>query len=53
MDLKRFMDNMPESEMDKPLLKSFLYQICQGMCFCHQRRVLHRDLKPQVCVFGW
>lgn len=19
----------------------------QGTCFCHQRRVLHRDLKPQ------
>uniref|UniRef100_A0A914RZR4 Protein kinase domain-containing protein n=1 Tax=Parascaris equorum TaxID=6256 RepID=A0A914RZR4_PAREQ len=27
--------------------KSYLYQICQATCFCHQRRILHRDLKPQ------
>ena len=48
MDLKRFMDSLSDEGMDKPMLKSFLYQISQGMCFCHQRRVLHRDLKPQV-----
>uniref|UniRef100_A0A915EFM6 Protein kinase domain-containing protein n=1 Tax=Ditylenchus dipsaci TaxID=166011 RepID=A0A915EFM6_9BILA len=29
------------------LIFDFTYQIIQGMCFCHQRRVLHRDLKPQ------
>jgi cyclin-dependent kinase 1 len=51
MDLRRFMDNLSESGMEKPMLKSFLYQICQGICFCHQRRVLHRDLKPQVDCF--
>ncbi|XP_007950554.1 cyclin-dependent kinase 1-like [Orycteropus afer afer] len=26
---------------------SYLYQILQGIVFCHSRRVLHRDLKPQ------
>lgn len=27
--------------------QSYLYQILSGINFCHQRRVLHRDLKPQ------
>lgn len=28
-------------------LQSYTYQILQGIVFCHSRRVLHRDLKPQ------
>lgn len=33
--------------IDWNLLQSYLYQILQSILFCHQRRVLHRDLKPQ------
>ncbi|CAN8019638.1 unnamed protein product, partial [Ixodes persulcatus] len=29
------------------LLQSYLKQILEGILFCHRRRVLHRDLKPQ------
>ncbi|KAK3594380.1 hypothetical protein CHS0354_009672 [Potamilus streckersoni] len=48
MDLKRYMDTIPNGQyMDKMLVKSYTYQICQGILFCHQRRTLHRDLKPQ------
>ena len=28
-------------------LQSYTYQILQGLVFCHTRRILHRDLKPQ------
>jgi len=29
------------------VVKNFLYQLLSGITFCHRRRVLHRDLKPQ------
>jgi len=49
MDLKKYMDsNIPKDGlMDPKLVKSYTYQLLQGLLFCHQRRVLHRDLKPQ------
>lgn len=48
MDLKKYMDSLPaEKMMDSELVKSYLYQITAAMLFCHRRRVLHRDLKPQ------
>ena len=28
-------------------LQSYLYQMTNAMYFCHSRRILHRDLKPQ------
>jgi len=49
MDLKKYMDtSIPkDGQMDPKLMKSYTYQLLQGLLFCHQRRVLHRDLKPQ------
>lgn len=48
MDLKKYIDNLGKGEyMDPMLVKSYLHQINEAILFCHQRRVLHRDLKPQ------
>lgn len=48
MDLKKYMETSVAKggRMDRQLVKSYSYQLLQGMLFCHQRRVLHRDLKP-------
>ncbi|KAH8378243.1 hypothetical protein KR093_010324 [Drosophila rubida] len=48
MDLKKYMDSLPsEKHLDSQLVRSYLYQITNAILFCHRRRVLHRDLKPQ------
>jgi len=43
-DLKKFLDR---NQLDTQSIKSSLYQLLRGVAFCHDRRVLHRDLKPQ------
>jgi serine/threonine protein kinase len=47
-DLKKYMDVRGErGALDYPTIKSFTFQLLQGIAFCHENRVLHRDLKPQ------
>ncbi|KAB8648474.1 hypothetical protein FH972_026130 [Carpinus fangiana] len=47
-DLKKYMDSYGDhSKLQPPIIKSFMYQLLQGIAFCHENRVLHRDLKPQ------
>uniref|UniRef100_A0A3Q1BFE1 cyclin-dependent kinase n=1 Tax=Amphiprion ocellaris TaxID=80972 RepID=A0A3Q1BFE1_AMPOC len=46
-DLKKFMDSSSVTGIPVPLVKSYLFQLLQGLSFCHSHRVLHRDLKPQ------
>jgi len=45
-DLKRYMESIRDP-MDPQLVKSYLFQLLRGVAYCHARRVLHRDLKPQ------
>ncbi|XP_023584902.1 cyclin-dependent kinase 3 isoform X1 [Trichechus manatus latirostris] len=46
-DLKKYMDSTLASELPLHLVKSYLFQLLQGVNFCHSHRVIHRDLKPQ------
>jgi negative regulator of PHO system len=47
-DLKRYMDSRGDrGALDPATVKSFMYQLQRGIAFCHENRVLHRDLKPQ------
>ncbi|CEG67305.1 hypothetical protein G6F70_006669 [Rhizopus microsporus] len=45
-DLKKFMDAR-QGNLDTATIKSFMYQLLKGIAYCHENRVLHRDLKPQ------
>jgi len=45
-DLKRHMD-LTNGMLKPKLVQSYMYQLLKGMTFCHQRGILHRDLKPQ------
>ncbi|CAJ0864041.1 4954_t:CDS:10 [Entrophospora sp. SA101] len=47
-DLKKYMDtNGINGALDPLTIKRFMYQMLLGIDFCHDNRVLHRDLKPQ------
>jgi cyclin-dependent kinase len=45
-DLKKFQDERG-GPCDRETIRSFLFQLLEGVAFCHDKRVLHRDLKPQ------
>lgn len=46
-DLKKYLDACGDNGLEAYTIKSFLFQLLQGINYCHTHRVLHRDLKPQ------
>jgi len=46
-DLKKYIDGLGGVSVSVPVMKSFLHQLLRGVAYCHEHRVLHRDLKPQ------
>merc|ERR1712018_561275 len=45
-DLKQYMDDCG-GILSMNNVKIFLFQLIRGLSYCHSRRILHRDLKPQ------
>ncbi|KAL7080524.1 hypothetical protein ACQ4LE_000816 [Meloidogyne hapla] len=45
-DLREYMEEL-ESMISISNVKLFLVQLLRGLTYCHYRRILHRDLKPQ------
>merc|ERR1712230_190079 len=47
-DLKKYMDARGDrGQLDQVTIKRFMQDLLRGTAFCHDNRVLHRDLKPQ------
>ena len=45
-DLKKYMSENKHT-ISPYQIKLFLYQLINGVNYCHSRRIIHRDLKPQ------
>lgn len=45
-DLKKYL-KMNGQTINSYQIKLFMFQLINGINFCHSRRIIHRDLKPQ------
>eukprot|EP00038_Savillea_parva_P014638 m.11606 g.11606 ORF g.11606 m.11606 type:complete len:335 (-) comp2860_c0_seq1:321-1325(-) len=46
-DLRKYLDSTSRDRVPMATVKTLLWQLLDGIDFCHKQRVLHRDLKPQ------
>lgn len=41
------MSKFKENGLNPIIIKAFCFQLLKGIQHCHQKKILHRDLKPQ------
>ncbi|KHN88655.1 Cyclin-dependent kinase 14 [Toxocara canis] len=46
MDLSKYLEGY-RNGLDPMRVKLLLFQLLRGLAFCHEKKILHRDLKPQ------
>jgi negative regulator of PHO system len=46
LDLKNFMEKK-NNLLPPNMIRSFMKDLLEGLAYCHEQKVLHRDLKPQ------
>ncbi|KAA6384208.1 MAG: putative Cyclin-dependent kinase 3 [Streblomastix strix] len=49
LDLKKYIEGFRyrKMRMEMNIVRKMMFQLLAGVAYCHSRRVLHRDLKPQ------
>ncbi|KAI8024419.1 hypothetical protein LOK49_LG03G01960 [Camellia lanceoleosa] len=45
-DLDKFIKKFPEISKNKQRIKNFMRQILSGLAYCHELKIIHRDLRP-------
>ena len=45
-DLSQYLEKNPGGLASRNV-RLFLFQLLRGLAYCHRRRILHRDVKPQ------
>ena len=45
-DLSQYLESHPGG-LNPRNVKLFMFQLLRGLSYCHRRRILHRDVKPQ------
>ena len=41
-----------EGHVSESTIKTVIREVAQGLLFCHEKGVIHRDIKPQNIIFG-
>ena len=47
-DFSQYLERHPGG-LNPKNVRLFMFQLLRGLAYCHEKRILHRDLKPQVC----